>query len=141
MGTTVRVIKQFFLGSNCYSVRTYNNAPDQLVAFASNSKYKEYACVVPEKPKLNMGGRSVKASNVKSAPVVEVDSSGVDSSDVITTDEYMPLDEYKALRSLDQEQYISSIIDTASEEQLRAYLQISKAKVADLISDKLAQSK
>lgn len=139
MSTTVRVIKQFFLGSNCYSVRTYNNAPDQLVAFASNPKYKEYACVVPEKPKLNMGGRSVKASSVKSAPVVEVDSSGVDSSDVITTDEYMPLDEYKALRSLDQEHYILSIINSASRKQLEAYLHVSKAKVADLISDKLAE--
>ena len=134
MGTTVRVIKQFFLGSYCYSIREYKNAPEHLVKFASDPKHKDYAYVVSDKKS--------KSQPKKTEPkVVDVTELGGDSADVIETKEpeYMALDEYKSLKSLDQEQYILTIIDSASRKQLEAYLHVSKAKVADLISDKLAE--
>lgn len=133
MGTTVRVIKQFFLGSYCYSIREYKNAPEHLVKFANDPKNKDYAYIVSDK--------KTKLQSKKVEPKEEfvTDLAGY-SGDVIEAKEpaYMPLDEYKSLKSVDQEQYILKIINTASRKQLEAYLHVSKAKVADLISDKLA---
>lgn len=134
MGTTVRVIKQFFLGSYCYSIREYINAPEHLVKFASDPKNKDYAYIVSDK-KSKPQPKKVES---KTAVVSEL---GGDSGDAIEAKEldYIPLDVYKSLKSLDQEQYILKIINTASRKQLEAYLHVSKAKVADLISDKLAE--
>ena len=131
MGTTVRVIKQFFLGSYCYSIRDYQNAPAHLVKFASDPKNKDYAYIISDK--------KVKPQSKKvTAKIEEVSELGGDSADVNTV-EYMALDEYKSLRSSEQEQYILQIIDVADKKQLETYLHVSKAKVADLISDKLAE--
>lgn len=148
MRETVRVMKQFFLGSNCYTIRDYKNAPQHLIDFAKQEKYKDYAYIVEErkaelKPKKLTAIKKSAPVEEKKEPVVieelesvqEVEELGGETADVI----YMPTEEYRYLKSAEQEKYITSIWGKADIAQLEAYRNVSKAKVADLITDKLSE--
>lgn len=148
MRETVRVIKQFFLGSNCYTIRDYKNAPQHLIDFAKQEKHKDYAYIVeerkdPKQKKLTVSKKSTPVEEKKQEPVVieelepesDVKELGGETADVI----YMPTEEYRYLRSAEQEKYITSIWDKADKAQLESYRNVSKAKVADLITDKLSE--
>lgn len=149
MRETVRVIKQFFLGSNCYTIRDYKNAPQQLIDFAKQEKHKAYAYIVeeqkgaPKNKKLTVPKKSAPTVELKQEPEVievldseqEVKDLGGETADVI----YMPTAEYRYLKSVDQEKYITSVWDNMSIAQLKEYRDVSKAKISDLITDKIAE--
>ena len=146
MRETVRVIKQFFLGSNCYTIRDYKNAPQQLIDFAKQEKYKAYAYIVveqevPKSKKLTVGKKSEPIVEKPKEPEVieelepepEIKSLGGETADVV----YMSITDYRYLKSADQEKYITGIWDNISIDQLKEYRNVSKARVADMITDKL----
>lgn len=147
MRETVRVIKQFFLGSNCYTIRDYKNAPQQLIDFAKQEKHKAYAYIVdeqkvPKSKKLTVDKKSeLIVEKLKEPEVIEelepepeVQNLSGETADVI----YMPLADYRYLKSADQEKYITGIWNNLSVEQLKEYRNVSKARVADMITDKLS---